>query len=298
MATASPPRPPEDSPLPGEDSLPAGRVRSSSPGFTRPLAMGSLAVVVLIVAYLIFAGGGATSYKLLFNEANQLVRGDQVQVGGVPVGSIKNIVLTHDFKALVTIEVDSSLTPLHEGTTAQVRVPSLTSVANRYIALTPGPNMINGHPNRALPAGATLPVTVTKGVVDLDQLFNIFNPQTRKALQQVLQGSAEQYAGAGHDFSLSVKYFSPSLAASDHLFAELVQRPGDVDELPRGIRQGDHHDRRARPSAERPDRKREHDLQCGGRTPVEPGPELAPAAPAPCATATARLRTCRPRSAH
>jgi len=221
VATASPPRPPEDSPPPGEDSLPAGRVRSSSPGFTRPLAMGSLAVVVLLVAYLIFSGGGATRYKLLFNEANQLVRGDQVQVGGVPVGSIKNIVLTHDFKALVTIEVNSSLTPLHEGTTAQVRVPSLTSVANRYIALTPGPNMVNGHPNRALPAGATLPVTVTKGVVDLDQLFNIFNPQTRKALAQVLQGSAEQYAGAGHDFSLSVKYFSPSLAANDHLFAEL-----------------------------------------------------------------------------
>ena len=58
----------------------------------------------------------------------------------MPVGSIKNIVLTHDYKALITIHVDSSLTPLHEGTTAQVRVPSLTSVANRYIALTPGPN--------------------------------------------------------------------------------------------------------------------------------------------------------------
>ena len=158
------------------------------------------------------------TYKLLFAEANQLVRGDQVQVGGVPVGSIKNIELTKNFKALVTIHVDSSLTPLHEGTTAQVRVPSLTSVANRYIALTLGPNN-----KPALAAGATLPTSATHGAVDLDQLFNTFNPQTRKALQEVLQGSAEQYAGTNPDFRLSVKYFSPSLESADHIFAELVK---------------------------------------------------------------------------
>ena len=217
MATTSPPSPPL-SPPQRDPSPPAGRARASAPGIARPLAAGALAVVVLIVAYLLLAGGGGTTYKLLFDEANQLVRGDQVQVGGVPVGSIKDIVLTRDFKALITIQVDSSLTPLHAGTTAQVRVPSLTSVANRYIALTPGPNNA-----RALSAGATIPTTATHGTVDLDQLFDVFNPKTRKGLQQVLQGSAEQYIGAGHDFSLSVKYFSPSLAANDHIFAELVK---------------------------------------------------------------------------
>ena len=116
-----------------------------------------------------------------------------MQVGGVPVGSVTNIILTHDFKARITIHVDSSLTPLHEGTTSQVRVPSLSSVANRYIALTPGPNN-----NPALwPAGSTLPASATREVVDLDQLFNTLNPKTRKGLQQVIQGSAEQYVGAG-----------------------------------------------------------------------------------------------------
>jgi phospholipid/cholesterol/gamma-HCH transport system substrate-binding protein len=221
MATATPPRPPASPPPPapgGPPLPPAGRARASSSRATRSLAAGALALVVLIVAYLLFAGGGGTTYQLLFAEANQLVRGDQVQVGGVPVGSIKNIVLTKNFQALVTIHVDSSLTPLHEGTTAQVRVPSLTSVANRYIALTPGPN------NRpALPAGATLPTSATHGTVDLDQLFNTFNPQTRRALQEVLQGSAEQYAGTNPDFRLSVKYFSPSLESANHIFAELTK---------------------------------------------------------------------------
>jgi phospholipid/cholesterol/gamma-HCH transport system substrate-binding protein len=220
MATATPPRPPASSPPPQpRDPSPGGRPsRVSVPSRARPLAAGALVLVLLVVLYLLFAGGGETEYKLLFAEANQLVRGDQVQVGGVPVGSIKNIVLTKQDKALITIEVESSLTPLHEGTTAQVRVPSLTSVANRYIALSPG---ANNKPKLA--AGATLPTSATQGVVDLDQLFNTFNPQTRKALQEVLQGSAEQYAGTNPDFRLTVKYFSPALAAGSHIFAELTQ---------------------------------------------------------------------------
>ena len=209
MATATPPRPPASSPPPPpRDPAPGPPPpRASAPSRARPLAAGALVLVILVILYLLLAGGGGTEYKLLFAEANQLVRGDQVQVGGVPVGSIKNIVLTKENKALITIDVESSLVPLHEGTTAQVRVPSLTSVANRYIALSPGPN------NRpALAAGATLPTSATQGVVDLDQLFNTFNPQTRRALQEVLQGTAEQYAGTNPDFRLTVKYFSPALA--------------------------------------------------------------------------------------
>jgi phospholipid/cholesterol/gamma-HCH transport system substrate-binding protein len=174
--------------------------------------------VVLVVAYLVFAGGGGATYHLEFAEADQLVRGNQVQVGGVPVGSVTNIELTHDFKALVTIHVDSSLTPLHEGTTAVVRVPSLSSVANRYIALSPGPN------NRpALASGARLPASATKEVTDLDQLFNTFNPKTRKGLQQFIQGTAEQYVGQSRNLGLTTEYFPPGLAATDHFFAELVR---------------------------------------------------------------------------
>jgi phospholipid/cholesterol/gamma-HCH transport system substrate-binding protein len=218
MATATPPRPPASSPSPPPRDPSSGprSVRGSSRARARPFAVGALALVVLIVAYLIFAGGGGATYKILFAEGNQLVKGDQVQVGGVPVGSIENITLTSNYKALITVHVDSSLTPLHQGTTAAVRVPSLTSIANRYIALTPGPN------NRpALPAGATLPTTATHGVVDLDQLFNTFNPKTRKGLQEFLQGSAEQYEGTNPDFSVAIKYFGPSLSAASHLFSEL-----------------------------------------------------------------------------
>ncbi len=208
----------------------------------RVLALSALGLVVLIVAYLLFAGGGGANYQLIFGEAGQLVRGDQVQVGGVPVGSVTGIALTHDYKAKITIHVNSSLTPLHEGTVAQVRVPSLSTVANRYIALTPGPNSAP-----ALPAGATLPASATREVVDLDQLFNTLNPEDAQVgLQQVIQGFAEQYAGAQPRLGVPRLEYTPAALAGDRPpLLRAHPRPAGVHQLPRGNRQGRHHDRRA-----------------------------------------------------
>ena len=224
VATVSPPNPSAPPPLPPSEQPPRttrGGAGVLPPRAGRMLAVGALGIVVLIAVYLVFSGGGGTDYHLEMKEAGQLVRGDQVQVGGVPVGSVTDIELTHDFKARVTIHVDSSLTPLHEGTISEIRVPSLTGVANRYMALTPGPN------NRpALPSGATLPASEAREAVDLDQLFNTFNPKTRKGLQQFIQGSAEQYAGAGPELGKATEYFAPAFAATDRFFSELTRDQG------------------------------------------------------------------------
>jgi phospholipid/cholesterol/gamma-HCH transport system substrate-binding protein len=173
-------------------------------------------VAAVIILYLLLTAPSGAQYKLLFSSAELLVRGDQVQVGGVPVGTINEIALTRDYKALVTIHVGSSLTPLHQGTSAEIRVPSLAGVADRYIALTPGPN---NYP--ALPAGAT--ITATTSPVDLDELFNTLNPATRRGLQQVIEGWALQYAGVEGDVSTSTQLFPPTLRALNHVFSELTR---------------------------------------------------------------------------
>jgi phospholipid/cholesterol/gamma-HCH transport system substrate-binding protein len=204
-------------PAPPPERGPRARSRGSQTG--RIIAITTLALVVLLIAVLLFGSGGGADYHLLFPEAGQLVRGDQVQVGGVPVGSVKDIELVKStYQAKVTIHVDGSLAPLHGGTTAEVRTPSLSSVANRYIQLTPGPNS-----NRALPNGTTLPASVTKPVTDLDQLFKALDPKTRKGLQEFIQGTAAQYVGAGRQLGESTEYFGPFLSASDHFFSELVR---------------------------------------------------------------------------
>ena len=133
-----------------------------------------------------------------------------------------------DFKAQITIHVDSSLTPLHQGTVAQVRVPSLSSVANRYILLTPGPNS-----SPALAAGATLPASATREVGRTSTSCSTRSTRRRaRGLAQFIQGSAEQYAGAGRALGASIEYFPPFLSATSHFFARARARPAHVHELP------------------------------------------------------------------
>lgn len=219
MATTSPPTPPAaPSPPPGGRPAPSPRVRAPRTGPVRIIAVGALGLVVLIVAFIVFGGSSGSNYKLVFAEADQLVRGDQVEVGGTPVGSVKDIALTPDFKAEVTIHVNGSLVPLHEGTVAQVRNPSLTTVASRYIELSLGPNS-----NRAYPDGARLPASATREVTDLDALFNTLNPKTRKGLQGFIQGTAEQFAGQGRNLATSTEYFPPALTSTDHFISELTR---------------------------------------------------------------------------
>lgn len=217
MATTSPPSPPAPQQPPSGEPPAAAPLRRGASN-ARIIAVGAIVLVILIVAYLLFGTGGGANYHLIFPEAGQLVRGNQVQVGGVPVGSVTGIELTPDDKAKITIHVDGSLTPLHVGTRAQVRTPSLSSVANRYIQLSPGPNNAP-----ALPDGATLPASATKEVTDLDQLFNTLNPKTRQGLAEFIQGNAQQYVGAGKQLGESTEYFGPFLSASNHFFAELVR---------------------------------------------------------------------------
>ena len=98
-----------------------------------------------------------------------------MQVGGRRIGSVRKITLTDDNRARVRVEVEEPYAPLREGTTATIRLTSLSGIANRYIALTPAPNSA-----KKLDDGATLPAGSTTDVVDLDQLFNTLDPGTRQ----------------------------------------------------------------------------------------------------------------------
>jgi phospholipid/cholesterol/gamma-HCH transport system substrate-binding protein len=174
---------------------------------------------VAVVAWLLLRGTGGTTYKLRFQNAGQLVKDDDVQIGGRRIGSVRDIKLTNDNQAEITVKVGNDYAPLHEGTTAVIRATSLSGIANRYIALTPGPNS-----NPALPGGATLTQNSTTSIVDLDQLFNTLDPKTRRALQDVIQGSATWYDGRGVEANAATKYFSPAISSTRRVVNELISQ--------------------------------------------------------------------------
>ncbi|MCW3064892.1 MAG: hypothetical protein JWN32_2064 [Solirubrobacterales bacterium] len=182
----------------------------------RGAALGALALVVVVVAIVLLSGGGGHDYRLLFQNAGQLVKGDDVQVGGRRVGNVDSISLTQDNQAEIKITVDSPYAPLHKGTLAQIRATSLSGIANRYVALTLGPNS-----GTELADKAELPTTSTNSIVDLDQVFNTLDPKTLKGLQDVVQGSATQYAGVAKQANQALRYFNPTLSATARLANEL-----------------------------------------------------------------------------
>ena len=181
----------------------------------RGLAFGALGIAVVVVV-LLLAGGHQHEYRLLFQNAGQLVKDNDVQIGGRRIGRVAEIKLTNNNLAEVRIQVDEPYAPLHEGTTATIRSGSLSGVANRYIALTPGPNSAP-----KLDDGSVLGLDKTTAAVDLDQLFNTLDPKTRKALQNVIRGSAAQYNGRGKQANEALKYFNPALSTTSRLVNEL-----------------------------------------------------------------------------
>lgn len=177
-----------------------------------------LAAVILAGWLLLFRGGGGHEYTLVFQNAGQLVKDDDVQVGGRRVGSVRAIELTDDNRAAVKVIVEEPYAPLRQGTQATIRLTSLSGIANRYVALTLAPDDAE-----RLEDDATLTADSTTTVVDLDQLFNTLDPGARKDLQGVVKGFAAQYEGKGKEAGESAKYFNPLLSTSRVLVGELTE---------------------------------------------------------------------------
>ncbi|HET9120799.1 MAG TPA: MlaD family protein, partial [Solirubrobacterales bacterium] len=205
-------------PAEGAVSPQRARVRGGR-GFSRIAGIGALILIaVAIIVLLLGSGGNSDHYKLIFETGGQLVKGNQVMIGGVPVGSVDDVKLTDNGQAEVDISVNR---PLHEGSSAIIRATSLSGIANRYVSIQPGPDS-----NPELASDATITQVDTTAPVDIDQLFNTLRGPERQALRNIIQGSSTVYAGKGPEANQTYKYLSPSLVATDRLFSELNRDSG------------------------------------------------------------------------
>jgi len=123
-------------------------------------------VLAMIIGNITF--GSSRTYRAEFVDATGLVKGDDVRIAGVKVGSVKDISIVDRTRALVTFDVQSS-TDLTRSTRADIRYRNL--VGQRYIALT---NEIGS--TGVLHSGSTIPVSHTSPALDLTVLFNGFKP--------------------------------------------------------------------------------------------------------------------------
>ena len=95
----------------------------------RGLAVGALGIAV-VVAILLLTGGSKHEYTLLFQNAGQLVKDNDVQIGGRRIGRVADIKLSSNNLAEVRIQVDEPYAPLHQGTTATPTAPKASPRAS------------------------------------------------------------------------------------------------------------------------------------------------------------------------
>jgi phospholipid/cholesterol/gamma-HCH transport system substrate-binding protein len=179
----------------------------------------ALVGALLIIAVLLVGGGSSYAVTAQFQNASQLVKGNQVEVGGIPAGTIDGISLGPHGEALVKMKIEGRYAPLRQGTQAVIRSQSLSGIANRFIELNLPP--ATNASAETIPDGALIPETQTVSEVDLDQLFNTFDKRTVKNFKNVLTGFAISYDGVGKQSNEGFRYANPLFSTSRRVFGAL-----------------------------------------------------------------------------
>ena len=179
--------------------LPPGpmRNRSGLQGVaSSPVLVGAVTVLVVIVAvFLAYNANNGLPFVSTYNlkarvpNADALVKGNEVRIGGVRVGIVKSVVPIQVGNGRVAAELDLSLDksvePLPVDSTMMIRPKSALGL--KYLQITPG------NSSKGFAAGETIPASSAHPEpVDIDQFFDMFDEKTR------VTRSASNLAGFGN----------------------------------------------------------------------------------------------------
>ncbi len=187
----------------------------------------TLATGVLVITIGNLSFSGTRSYQAVFSDATGVVKGDDIRVAGVKVGTVKDVQITDRTRAVVSFSVDDS-TRVTEATHATIKYRNL--VGQRYIALTAEVGS-----TKEMSDGSTIPIARTAPALDLTVLFNGFKPlfqalspadinQLSYEIVQVFQGEGGTLESLlGHTASVT-----STLADRDEVISALIDNLSEV----------------------------------------------------------------------
>jgi virulence factor Mce-like protein len=191
------------------------RRRGSASIAANPVLIGAATTLVVIVAVFLAynANNGlpfVPSYSLKADvpSAAQLVKGNEVRLGGTRVGVVDKITPVRHRNGLVTAELsmklETTVKPLPIDSTIIVRPRSALGL--KYVELTKGTS------SKGWEDGSTIPLRqATPKPVEIDEVLNTFDDKTRAASRVNLTEFGNAFAGRGQDLNLAIQALNPLL---------------------------------------------------------------------------------------
>lgn len=177
----------------------------------------ALATVLYILEHQPAFTFGSSYYqvKAVFSEAAAVTpgQGQSVTIAGVEVGLIGGVQLEHG-QAVVTMDIFKRYAPIYRNATVLLR--PRTPLKDMYLALYPGTASAG-----AIPNGGTLGLANTQPDIDVGQILNSLDADTRTYLLLLLAGGAQAFNGRGATASRPSAATSGALAADFKRFAPL-----------------------------------------------------------------------------
>jgi ABC-type transporter Mla subunit MlaD len=164
--------------------------------------------------------------RAIFDNAANLVEGEDVKVAGVPVGAIERLDVTEDQKAALTLRIDNEdFIPWKADAGCTIRPQSL--IGEKFVECEPG--SAGEEPLQAIDAGPgegerLLPVENTSSPVDLDLINNILRLPYRERFRILLSEFGTGLAGRGEELNEVIHRANPALRETDRVLAILADQ--------------------------------------------------------------------------
>jgi len=164
------------------------------------LVAAAVAAVALLAGLLSsLLGDHAYTLTGYFLSAEGIVPGNDVVINGGSVGSVSEVGLTaadgsQPGGARIVMRIDAAAAPLHQGTRATIRQKGV--LGNMFIDLTPG--AASAPP---MASGGSLPIQDTAAPVDVDQVLDLFDAQTRAEIRTLTREGGASLQDRGSDLN-------------------------------------------------------------------------------------------------
>ncbi|HEX8085029.1 MAG TPA: MlaD family protein [Solirubrobacteraceae bacterium] len=207
-------------------------------GAPNPVLTGAATVLIVMLAVFLAYNAntglpGVPAYKITVEvpDAARLTAGNEVRVRGRRAGQVTEIEprVTADGKAYARLHVrlERTVDPLPVDTVARVRPRSMLGL--KYLELTPGRS------ERTVPDAGTLPLRQARERVELDQVLQAFDSETRRDLRGTVEELSDGVAGRGGDLNAAIGELRPLTRRALPVMRDLADPRTDLDGAIRGV---------------------------------------------------------------